>query len=265
VGESEYTNHGGRTNFRWRGGTDQTTQTGPDEGRYTVALDVGSEGDVIRLELTNREGQALFRLHVDALGRAELFAAGGFSHVGGDSPGAVHETAHHGSGTHEVTGDRAERVGGTRKDTIGSAWQATAGSLVELVAGTDLVLTGVNAASLRSGGEALVSAATLARIAGRGVTVDPRLGTFLIDTTVPDRIVLGAGAISHGTKYEELAGLLTALLAKVNALSASVAAHRHDVVTTPSMMATPDPSLAPHATPFLLDFSLARALVVKLR
>lgn len=265
VGESAYTNEGGHTNYRWRGGTDQTTQTGPDEGRYTVALDVGSEGDVIRLELTNREGQALFRLHVDAQGHVELFAAGGIAQTGGDGPGAVHETAHHGSGAHEITGDRSERVGGLRKDEIGGAWHAAAGSLIEVVSGTDLVLTGVGSASLRSGGETLLTATALAKVAGRGVTIDPRLESFLIDTALPDRIVLGTGASSHGTKYEELVTILSAIISRLNALSASVAGHRHDVVTSPSPMALPDPSLAAYASSFTVRFEPAKALVVKLR
>lgn len=264
VGESAYTNEEGRTNFRWRGGTDQLTQTGPDEGRYTVALDVGCEGDVIRLELTNREGQALFRLHVDAHGRAELFAAGGFAHVGGDGPGAVHETAHHGSSGHEVTGDRTDQVGGNREDTTGAAWRSTVGSVVELVAGADLSLTGVNSASLRSAGPVLVSGADLALITGDGVTVDPRLSEFLVDTALPDSIRMGTGATSHGVKYEELVALITVLLAKVNALSASFATHDHEVVSSPTPRAIQNPQLLPFGVPLVLDLLSVRSRVLRL-
>lgn len=265
VGESAYTNEGGRTNFRWRGGTDQSTQTGPDEGRYTVALDVGAEGDVIRLELTNREGQALFRLHVDAHGRAELFAAGGFAHVGGDGPGAVHETAHHGDSAHEVTGDRADHVGGSRKDVVSGAWQTVVGALAEIIAGSDLSLTGVSSATLRSGGDVLVSAGDGAKVAGRGVTVDPRLAEFLVDTAIPDKVVLGTGATSHGVKYEELVVILAAIVSRLNALSAAVASHAHELVTMPTPRAVPAPQLAGFGAPFTVNLTPAKALVVKLR
>lgn len=265
MGESAYTNNEGQTNFRWRGGTDQLTQTGADESRYTIALDVGSVGDVIRLELTNREGQALFRFHVDAHGHAELFSAGGFSHVGGDSAAAIHESAHHGSATHEVTGDRAEHVVGTRKDTIGGSWQTTTGASIEILAGTDLSLSGVNSAVLRSGGELTLSAANLARLIGTNVTLDPRLGEFLVETSLDDKITLGRGATSHGVMYEPLERVLTQILNRLNSLASAFASHGHPVVLTPTPTAQVNPAASGYVTPLQIEMAPMKAKVVRLR
>lgn len=258
VGESSYTNEGGRTNFRWRGGTNQTTQTGADEARYTIALDVGSEGDVIKLELTNREGQALFRLHVDAHGKAELFTAGGFVHTGGDHADALREHAHHGASCEEVTGDQETRTGGDRTDHVVGAWNITTGGAVQVLSGADLDIIGVNSSALRSGGEVLVSATDLVRIAGRGVTIDPKLGAFLVDTSIADKIVLGSGATSHGVKYEELLQILNTIVSQLNGLAAAVAGHTH-------VGSSPSPTLSGFLRPLTVNMTPAKATVVLIK
>lgn len=267
VAEVKHTNEGGATNYSWRSGVDQLTQTGADEGRYTVHLDVGSVGDVIKLEVTNRDRQALFRFHVDSHGRVELFAAGGFAHMGGDGPGAIHETAHHGDAAHEITGDSSQIVGGSRKDMTGGSWISQAGGLIELLAGTDLSLTGTSSATLQSGGETLVSGTDKTTIAGRGVIVNPRLAEFRVESALPDKIVLGTGATSHATKYEELVILLTTILGKLNALSAAVAAHVHPPAppTPPGSPVPMSPALAGFAAPLVVNFPLARAQTVIIR
>jgi hypothetical protein len=72
MGESRIENNDGKTSFIWRGGCDQLSQTGPDEERYTIKLDVGDTGNMINLEVCNRENQAVFRFHVDPQGQCEL-------------------------------------------------------------------------------------------------------------------------------------------------------------------------------------------------
>lgn len=112
MGESRIVNEAGKTSFIWRGGTDQLTQTGHDEERYTIKLDVGHTGNMINLEVCNRDQQALFRFHVDPAGKLEIFAAGGIEQHGGTTDGQVHPRHTTGSVEEVVTGDTEQTIAG---------------------------------------------------------------------------------------------------------------------------------------------------------
>ena len=163
MGYSETVNEDGKTSFRYRGGSDQITQTGADEGRYTIRLDVGHAGDLVRFELCNREGQALFRAHVDPHGRLEIFAAGGIAQTHGDGPGALQSSAHHGNSEHEVTGDSTFVTGGAHRQTA-STWRTAVDGLAELTSGGAVHLVGTDRIEAHSGGAVLISGADLTTV-----------------------------------------------------------------------------------------------------
>lgn len=258
MGYREVTNKGGKTSFIWRGGSDQLTQTGADEGRFTIALDVGYTGDLLRFELTNREGQALFRLHVDPQGRAELFAAGGFAQMNGSGPDSVHETAHHGSAVHEVTGNHTHTVRG--KTTI-SGEQGVAvksASAVEVVAGGEVSIVGVAKTRVMSGADLLVVATDKLRLNGAGVIIEPGLGDVQINATVPRSVKVGTAADASGVRYEDLVTQLQNLMSEFNALRAQLASHTHPSNGSPSL------SLVGLARPVVLNMLTFRSRLLVL-
>jgi len=257
MGFSETVNEGGKTSYRFRGGTDQLTQTGQGEERYTIHLDAGHTGDVLRLELTNREGQALFRFHVDPAGHVELFAAGGFAQTHGDRADAPHERAHHGNSAERVTGDVTHTVNGSRTDSIGEFYRAEVGDNFDLVAGGGVNLVGTNSAAIQSAGPAGIVSAQRVTVAGQGVTLKPGLETLLVDTALPDRIKFGTNASSHGVKYEELVPILTFLLRGLNELRSAFATHAHPG-------APQNPAYLQYGVPLTVDLAGCRSLVFQL-
>lgn len=266
MGYREVRNDAGKTSLVWRGGSDQLTQTGADEGRFTIALDVGHTGDLLRFELTNREGQALFRLHVDPQGRAELFAAGGFSQMNGSGPDSVHETAHHGSAVHEVTGNHTHRARGKTTVSGDQGVAIKSASAVEVVAGGEVSIVGVAKARVLSGADLLLVATDKLRLNGAGVIIEPGIEDVLINATVPRSVKIGSAEAS-AVRYEQLASQLQTLMSEFNALRASYATHFHTV--TPAVgpvpaMAVLNPVLASFARPVILDLLSFRSRLLLL-
>jgi len=260
MGYQEVVNEDGKTSLRFRGGSDQLTQTGPDEARYTIQWDVGHAGDLVRFELTNREGQALFRVHVDAHGRMELFAAGGIAQTHGDGPEAVQESAHHGRASHEVTGDSTHVTGGEHRQTA-ATWRTIVEGLAEIQSGGSVNVVGTDRVQVLAGGEAVLSAADRARLSGRGVTVNPGVQDFLVDTTVNDMIVLGRGASNHGVMYEPLDRVLQVIVRRLDQLASAFAGHTHPVSLG---VAGPNPAYLSFATPTVYQPLPMRSRLVKL-
>ena len=149
-GVSETTNNGGRTNFRWEGGSDQRNETGPGSRRYTVHLDVGSEGNLVNLRVTNADQQDLFKFHVSAEGRLTMFAAGGIESTGG--AGAANggaqqlhagnlRTEIQGNNTDQITGNSQREVSGSERCEITQTYSLRTGQDVSLSVGRDLLIT----------------------------------------------------------------------------------------------------------------------------
>ena len=132
MGFSEYKDEGGRTSFVFRGGSDQTTECGSDQENWTIRFDLGNAGDLFKLELTQPDGAAVFRVHVTPDGKAELFAAKGFDYGSGgdktekvlgdettDVKGSVDRTVR-GKETHTVHGERVVTVAANDSRTAGN-------------------------------------------------------------------------------------------------------------------------------------------------
>jgi hypothetical protein len=262
MGYYEYTNVDGKTSYKWRGGSDQLTQTGAGEERYTIGLDVGDSGNGIRLEMTNREGQALFRLHVDPTGRGDIFFARGLSQTHGDSPQAVHATTHHGNQAHEVTGNHTHTVGGVSVHTASNGWRLNSGAIAEIIAAGAMNFTAVDDLSVQTAGEMLLSAANQLRVVGDGLLFEPLTGGFEIKTLLPDAVKLGEGATSHAVKYEELLPVLQTILSSLNTLR-GVVANMTLPVSGPT--AGPNPAYTAYSAPINVDLTTIRTVVTQIK
>lgn len=258
MGYSEYTNVNGKPAYKWRGGFDQMTQTGPSEQRFPISLDISEAVDGLKLEMKNTEGQAVFRLHVDTNGHGELFFAGGLAQTHGNRPGAMHATEHHGDEDHGVTGDSVRRVGGASRHTIEREWRVTSGSLTEIISGGAMNFTSVDDASFQTAGEMLLAAAKALHVVGDGVRFEPLTKPFEVATSLPDGVSLGMGAVSHGAKAEELTAVLTTILAALNSLRATFATHVHPGAAL-------NPTYGSFTAPISVDMASFRSLVLRLR
>lgn len=204
MGESRVVNNEGKTSFQWRGGTDQLTQTGGDEERYTIKLDVGHTGNMINLEVCNRDNQAVFRFHVSPEGRVELYAAGGFNQHSGDNDGAVHPVNYHGSvaevvtggASRQVSGDVTETHEGNRTETVSGNHAVTVGQDSSLTVSRDQnVSVGGNSTTVVTSDMAVNTMGDCkttvlgpgkvhsVKTTGGDVTVETQLGAFDVATT----------------------------------------------------------------------------------
>lgn len=258
MGTSEVVNEDGRVSYRWRGGSDQMTQTGAGEGRYTLHLDVGHSGDLVLFRVTNREGQDLFRVHVTPEGRVELLASGGVALHGGDRDDAQHETSHHGSRTHHTTRNETHEVGGARTTHVGDGDRLEVDGGYEVIAVGAVNIVGADRWVAQSGGELVLNAAGRARISGDGVTIVAGLTSdVLLDVTGNDRVRVGRSATSHAVKHEELVQALAPLVNAVNELRRVFATHSHPG-------AGPNPVYIQYGVPLQIDFTLARSSLLRL-
>lgn len=279
MGESRILNEDGKTSFVWRGGTDQITQTGADEENYTIRLDVGHTGDVVKLEVTNREGQALFRFHVSATGACEIFAAGGLNQHGGGGESDVNPVRFHGRRETEVEGASTERVSGDARvhheanathDVGNNATENVGGSHSTYVTQDRDVQVGGNASETVAGTRTVVSRGRMrfevrdgqlyaVQALGGNIEFTPQGSIFKVITSQPDAVQLGPAG-SHATKYEELSATMASFKAQLDILFGLVATHVHP---TGAPSVGPSPTLAPLANPLTLDLSSSRCTTTK--
>ena len=294
MGESNIVNNRGKTSFIWRGGSDQLTQTGPDEEKYTIKLDVGHTGNMVKFEVCNRAGQPVFRFHVDPQGKVELFAAGGFNQHSGASIQQVHPVNFNGTVEETITGGARRTVGGnvteqhdgSRTESVASDHSLTVGqdqafnvsrnrrvsvggNDSEVVTGkkrvssldehtTEVLGPGKTHTVRTAGGESRVitiGGAHQVLTTGGAITMSPGPGTFSV-LAGPEMIALGNGAVSHAVKWEEMNAAIQAMALQISTLHALLAAHLH-----PAGPMTPDPTLSALASPVICELSLARGTV----
>lgn len=234
MGESRVINEGGKTSFVWRGGSDQLTESGADEERYTLRLDLGHRGDVLNFAVTTPDGQPKFRFHVDPVGRVSLTAAGGVQSVAGtgedsDVSDRVHGDRHvetSGTLTVRTGGSETTRVEGTRTTTIslsdqlivlGDRHARIARASTENVEGN---------ASFNVGGQYSATVIGPAKLTARQ--------TYEVESPLVKlrgRLVeLGEDPSDYGVKYNVLKAILDALIRHVDQLASAVKDHTHPVV-----------------------------------
>lgn len=286
MGEAKVVNNGGKTSYIWRGGTDQVTQTGPDEQKYTIKLDVGHTGDVIRLEVCNRAQQVMFRFHVSAAGACEIYAAGGLNQHGGGSARDVNPTRIHGSRETDVTGASVERVAGNsthacqgshRRDVVGNDTRNIGGGQSIYVTSDHSLQVGGNSQEDIAGTKTISSGSGITQevlqdgdyavntTSGNAVFT-PATGKFQVRTAQPDAIEFGVDPTSHAVKFEELQSAMVGFQRQLDSLFAIIKTHTHVVVTAPPAPPTAiaSPSLVSGlSAPLSLDLSSARSRTTK--
>ncbi len=285
MGESEYTNDVGKTSFKWRGGSDQLTQTGADEERYTIRLDVGHTGGVIKLEVTTPDGQPVFRFHVDPAGRGELFFAGGLEQHVGNSNGQTHPVRFHGGRHTEIEGAELTRVSGESTHRFESVRTVETSSDDNITAGQDhnrtinrheVVSVGGKRSETIHGPVSIkvtdedykveVSDHMFYVKTGSGDIKFETTGVFKIKISGNDKIELGDNPSSHCTKYEELKTELDKFVDDTNSKFSSGASHTHETVSAAGPgTATPSTSLSSSwGQSFSASWDNAKSTLVKL-
>jgi hypothetical protein len=179
MGEFTITNNDGRINMRFRGASDQRSEAGVDEERWTILMDLGSEGDLFNFELCTTEGQTLFRFHVDSSGHCEIFGVNGVTTASGSRASGTHAEEHSGDSTRRVGGSRSTTTAGDATHSVGGSVAVTAMANQSIAAGNDLQLQAVRDVALSAGRNMAISAqggdgdtALLASVTGGNAVVE---------------------------------------------------------------------------------------------
>jgi len=236
MGESRYENDGGATSFRGRGGAQQLDETGPGEERYTIRLDAGAAGDMVKFAVTLPDGRPVFRFHVSPEGRLEIRARGGVAISRGsagdhlDRYDGGHEYHVEGPLTHRVTGAAAHEFGTTRETSVAQDDTHHVGQDATVFVNRNAYTSvGGDRTTQVTGGHTTRCDHHLTEAVTGDLTLRALLGNVKIDATRPDSVQLTGNPTSHVTKYEELEARLTQLVNELNALKTQLRAHTHPV------------------------------------
>jgi len=137
MGELTVKNDDGRVNMCFRGGTDQRSETGPDEENWTIRMDMGAIGDVFNLEFTNPKGQTQFKFHVDAEGACEIFGLNGMTLASGSTKDGTHNEEHMGESTSTFGANKTTDIAGSATNTVGVDHNLDTGGNVVQTIGVD--------------------------------------------------------------------------------------------------------------------------------
>lgn len=297
MGESKTVNNDGKTSFIWDGGSDQLTQTGQDEGQFTIHIRLGHEGNLARFEITNREGQPMFNVHVGPDGAVQILGRRGTDIHMGSEPSDTHRFAYVGSRTEETTGSALYDIGGDSRTTVtGSTTCDIEHNRTCYVGGDDFcqvtqnqnITVAQNAEHLIQGSRSVfVGESSTHEVIGSGIygvktsggamefatrggqcRFQTGVGNFAVDTrgsiklqAGAESIELGRNATSHATKFEELQAALSTLTEQVSLHNALLASHVHPV---PAPGTTgPSPMLVPLATALRINIAAAKSTTTK--
>jgi hypothetical protein len=284
MGESRFVNDDGHTSFIFKGGSDQVTQTGMDEERFTLFLDAGFTGNIFKLKVNTPQNQNLFEFHVSPEGKLSVFAKDGFNQFTGDAVIRVkgsQQVEISGTATQKISGDVTHEFTASRTEEISSNDNITVGQdrverinrdYDQNIGGQSTIQSTGNITLRTTQGEGLFESSTgkttikasgnqLNLIGNTHVLITPNTGSCKIVTSRPDTIELGDSPTTHNTLYEPLEVFLNKLVARLNSLIISIAGHTHPFA---SGAVTPSPSLIPEATNLFTDNpSPAKSSVVK--
>jgi len=133
MGITEIKNNYGKVSFSFRGGSDQLSESGSDQENWTVRMDLGAEGDLMRLRLTEPAGGDLFDFHVDGEGFWSLHAEEGLDEAyGGDhtefTRGKRSVATQDGGEDRKIDGEQTRTINGNRTTTIGGSDEQSVGN-----------------------------------------------------------------------------------------------------------------------------------------
>lgn len=269
MGEAKYINEGGKTSYVWRGGSDQLTQTGADEERYTIRLDVGERGNLFKFEITTPDNQPLFRFHVDPHGRLTIMSADGVHHLSGRGTSSRHADQVHGAREVVTEGAKTERVAADTTETFEGNHQTTVSGNRDTIDMNNRSMRVNQQFSVSVGGREAhnVGADRLTTINGndtRQVQGDDETGVVGSSTNIADRyniyaahMKVGRNATSAAVKYEELEATLRSLVNDFNQFKLMVKTHSH-----PSN-GIPAPTLSA-LIGFILNLTRAKSTILKI-
>lgn len=286
MGEAQYVNRDGKTSFIWRGAADQLTESGPDEAKYTVRLDVGATGDLIRLEVVTREEVPVFTFHVDSAGKMTLYSAGGINQHAGSTGGQNHPLRYQGSVSEEITGNNTKSVRGDMRTTCeGVRTTETSVTHVEVVGQDHLQqVTRNHKLSVGSNytrqvyGESSIfvtNGAYRASVYASGlysvktqlgdITFESQGANFRVQASRPNSVWLGTEAAHHAVRFEPLERLVQSLVQDLNAFKLIFNQHTHIVSGTAGPFAITASTVPPvvAARSLTLNLTPARSEVVR--
>ncbi len=179
MGEFTVQNNNGRIGMRFRGGSDQQTEAGPDEENWTIKFDLGAEGDMLNFELCTPLGQTIFKLHVDADGRCELYGLNGVSINSGQQNGGTSSEENTGNKIRTVGENQTTTIGGTETKTVGNNAKTTVYNDIETSAGNDVRTQALRDHALSAGRNMFV--AVQGSLLGDAMVFDIATGNWVVN------------------------------------------------------------------------------------
>lgn len=156
-------NDQGKTSFIVRAGSNQSTETGLDEQRWTIRIDLGASGDLFDFRIVEPEGKQLFRLHVGSDGRVQLYGDGGVDLSSGAAGAGNARSDHAGPRAQTIGGDDTKTIAGVRSTVIQQSQTTTVGGDEERAIGGTLT-------EFSSGNRAIGTGGAEARVVGEART-----------------------------------------------------------------------------------------------
>lgn len=171
-GQMTIENDQGRTSLVLRAGSNQSTETGLDEQKWTIRLDLGATGDILDFRIVEPEGKTLFRLHAGSDGRVQIYGDGGVDISSGSHGVQQMRSDVAGSKVTLIAGDEAHAVQGAATTTIDGAASLSIGSdAMRAVGGASTEFVARDRVSGVGGAETqVVGAARTVRIGGDDIT-----------------------------------------------------------------------------------------------
>ena len=111
-------------------------------------------GDLLNFELCTPQGNTLFRLHVDASGKCQIYGVNGVDINSGAQRTGGHREVHTGDSTREVQGTVTQVVGNDHSITVGGSQTTSISGDNVQSASNDTILAAARDMGLQAGGDA---------------------------------------------------------------------------------------------------------------
>lgn len=152
-GQLSVENDQGRTSFVLRAGSNQSTETGLDEQRWTIQIDLGASGDIFDFRILEPEGKLLFRMHAGSDGRVQIYGDGGVDLSSGAAGAGNARNDHAGPRTQAIGGDDTKTIAGVKTTIVEQSHVTTVGGDVERAASGTLTEFSTGNRAIGTGGD----------------------------------------------------------------------------------------------------------------
>lgn len=144
-------NDGGLGKLQFKCAVDQMTQFGGTEEQWTFHLDIGAEGDMFNLRVTEPGGKTLSQIHLSADGRVEILGINGVTIT--NAGNAPRFEIDGGDVIKKVSGSKKEEVAGTVNFSSGSTRTSKISGDDKRVVGHNESLSCMNHQKINVGGK----------------------------------------------------------------------------------------------------------------